>query len=461
MAGVLTNVDIAKIQVALSAIGTSLDASPGALQLLISGYALAYGLALVPAGRLGDVRSRKVMFLIGISVFLVASITCALAPNIETLVAFRILQGVAAGIQMPQALGTVQVMFSGRARAHALGTMGTVMTVSAGIAPAIGGLLIGLGGEPDGWRLNFWINVPLGVVGLILAIRTLPATPRRSGRTPRLDAIGLGLLGVATVATMLPFLSLASARSGSYWHWAWLVAAVFAAAGFVLWERRAARLDRDPAVDLALFTLPTFRSGIIVAAAYYAGVPGAILVVMLYVQASLGLGPLFAGLMMIPFSLAAGVTATVGGRLVPRFGGRALTYGLVVTVIGIGVLAATLLVPTEFRAVAMTGSLFVIGAGNGVVLATNQSMLLSRVDPTAGGVAASVSQVSQRIGNSIGITAVTAVYFAGAVVSQVQGVLTAVILVEVLILVGLIASLPTYRATYANEDPAPDAAPPG
>lgn len=139
----------------------------------------------MPAGRLGDIRSRRLLFLIGLTAFTVTSFVCAIAPSIEMLVVARFLQGVAAGIQMPQVLGLVQQMFTGAERARAFGVFGAVIGLSTAFGPTLGGLLIAIGGDQDGWRLLFWMNIPLGVVALGFAWRLLPRHTGDPARTPR------------------------------------------------------------------------------------------------------------------------------------------------------------------------------------------------------------------------------------------------------------------------------------
>src|SRR5690554_4251029 len=148
----LTIMDLSKINVGLPTIEASLGGGPTELQLIVAGYALAFGLALVPAGRLGDIGSRKTMFIIGLTSFTLASVLCALAPNIEMLAIGRILQGVAAGIQMPQVLGLIRQLFQGPERGKAFGLFGAIIGLSTAFGPTLGGLLIAIGGEADGWR---------------------------------------------------------------------------------------------------------------------------------------------------------------------------------------------------------------------------------------------------------------------------------------------------------------------
>ena len=186
----ITILDLTKVNVALPSIGSVLDADSTQLQLIVSGFVLTFGLALVPAGRLGDQRSRRVLFVVGLSLYTLTSIMCALAPTAEVLLIGRLLQGVAAGIQMPQVLGMAQELFQGKERGRAFGLFGATIGVATAFGPTLGGLLIALGGHTDGWRLIFWINVPLCLIAIALVLWLLPKTRTRSARRVELDPVG-------------------------------------------------------------------------------------------------------------------------------------------------------------------------------------------------------------------------------------------------------------------------------
>src|SRR5690606_30135305 len=133
-----------------------------------------------------------------------ASIVCALAPTIEVLVVGRLLQGVAAGIHMPQVFGLIQQLFQGAERGKAFGYFGAIVGLSAAFGPTLGGLLIAVGGEQDGWRLLFWMNVPLGILAFVFAMWRLPARQPHEPDSRDIDPIGVLLLGAAVFGLMLP-----------------------------------------------------------------------------------------------------------------------------------------------------------------------------------------------------------------------------------------------------------------
>ncbi|GAA4737171.1 MFS transporter [Amnibacterium soli] len=408
---VLTILDLSKVNVGLPSIQKALHTGPTELQIIVAGYALAFGLALVPGGRLGDVLSRKTMFLIGLAVFTLFSLLCALAPTAGILLAARFLQGVGAGLQMPQVLGLAQELYQGERRARALGVYGASVGLGTALGPTIGGALILLGGPVDGWRFIFWMNVPLGLVLLVLAARVLPGKHATSeGKS--LDPIGVGLLGLTVVAFMLPFVLTTGQGHDAPARWFSLVAAAGLLAGFLAWERRYAARGRTPAVDVGLFGRASYRNGLIVATFWFAAGPATFLLNTLLLQEGLGLEPVFAGMVTIPFALASAASSYAAGRLVNRYGRALVVVGLVVAAVGFGLsLTAAVLAPPALVPWLMAAGLLVAGAGGGSVVSPNQTLTLSEVPVAEGGVAGSVAQVGQRVGTAIGVAGASAVFF--------------------------------------------------
>ena len=408
---VLTILDLSKVNVGLPSIERALHTGPTELQIIVAGYALAFGLALVPGGRLGDLYSRKAMFLAGLVVFTLFSLVCALAPNAAVLLVARFLQGIGAGLQMPQVIGLVQQLYQGEARARRLGVYGAAVGFGTAFGPTIGGALIALGGEQQGWRYIFWMNVPLGVLLLVLAARLLPGGAMRRQRQA-LDPVGVVLLGVTVVAFMLPFVLTTGQRGDSPLRWVALPVAVVMLVAFVLWERRYRAGGRTPAVDVGLFRRASYRNGLLVATAWFAAGPATFLLNTLYLQEGLGLAPVLAGMVTIPFALASAVSSLLAGRWISRFGRALVVGGLVVAAIGFLLsLAAAVLTPPALTPWLMAAALLVAGAGGGSVVSPNQTLTLSEVPVEEGGVAGSMAQVGQRVGTAAGVAGASAVFF--------------------------------------------------
>lgn len=383
------------------------------MQLIVAGYALTFGLALVPAGRYGDLHSRRRMFLIGLGVFAAASLACTVAPTPAALVAARLLQGVAAGILMPQVLGLIQALFTGPDRGRAFGVFGAVIGLSVAFGPTLGGLLIALGGPDLGWRLIFLINVPLVAMVFPLAFRLLPRSQPHAEGPRDLDPIGTVLLGVTTVTLMLPFVFTTGSDADDPARWWWLGACAAAAAAFVLWERRYAASGRAPVVDFALFRIGGYRNGILLASCYFGAMPAMFLGTTLFVQQGLGYPPVVAGLVSVPFALASAATSAWSGRVVDRLGRPVVIGGLVCALVGISATAAAgFLLPVDAAPWVMAATLGLAGAGGGAVIAPNQTMTLEDVPVLQGGLAGSIGQVGQRVGTAIGIAMATAVFYA-------------------------------------------------
>lgn len=409
----ITILDLSKVNVALPSIETAFDAASTELQLIVSGYVLTFGLVLVPMGRLGDQRSRRALFIIGLSLFTVTSAVCALAPNTTVLLIGRLVQGVAAGIQMPQVLGLIQQLFQGKERGRAFGLFGATIGVATAFGPTLGGLMIALGGATDGWRYIFWMNIPLCLAAIALAVWMLPATRTKSHRRLELDPIGVLLFGLAVLALMWPFLFTTGSPADDPRRWWLLVAFVLFAAAFVAWERRYAASGKRPLIPFGLFRISSYRNGTLLQTAYFTAAPAMFLLTTLYLQGGVGLHPLYAGMVTIGFALASAVSSWIGGNLVVRYGRPVVVWGLVgVLVCVVGLAATALYSHPDATAWIMAGVMVIGGLGGGLVISPNQTLTLGDIPPKQGGVAGSVGQLGQRIGTAVGTAVALSLFYA-------------------------------------------------
>ncbi|ANY08704.1 MFS transporter [Pseudonocardia sp. HH130630-07] len=452
VAGFMSLLDVSIVNVALPSMQAGLDASAAQVSWVVSGYALTFGLVLVAAGRLGDDRGRRRMFLLGLALFTLTSAVAGFAPTPEVLVVVRLAQGAAAGLLSPQVVGFIQDLFRGPERGTAFGMFGAVVGISTAVGPLLGGLLLAWTGTADGWRWVFFVNIPIGVAALVYAARVLPSDgAARAARRP-LDLVGVVLLGVAVVTLMLPLVLSEQDPAGAPW-WLLAVSAVTTVA-FAGWERRAKRVHGHPLIDGALLRTRSYATGVVLGMTYFAGFTSIFFVLTLYLQNGLGYTPLQTGLALTPFALGSAVTSALGGRLVERFGRPMVVIGLAVVLAGLVAtdvalsLAAGDPVATGW---ALAGTLLVAGAGGGLVVAPNQTLALSEVPSTSGGTAAGVLQTGQRIGTAVGLSAVGAVFFGrlsatGDWASAIsRGLLITVGLVAVALVVGLIDLLRSRR----------------
>jgi EmrB/QacA subfamily drug resistance transporter len=409
IAGFMTLLDVSIVNVALPAMQRGIGASAAELSWVVSGYALTFGLVLVASGRLGDDRGRKKMFMIALALFTLTSAAAGLSPEAGWLVVFRLLQGAAGGMLNPQVIGFIQQLFQGRERGRAFGLFGAAIGISTAIGPLLGGLLLQWGGETDGWRWVFYVNVPIGVVALVLGARLLPTDTVAGGERRPLDVVGAILLGGAVVSLMIPLVLSEQERSGAPW---WLIAvSVVLLVAFVLWERRARSTHGHPLVNFALLRTRSYALGTSLGLLYFAGFTAIFFVVTLFLQNGRGYTPLEAGLALTPFALGSAVSSAIGGRLVSRLGKPMVVGGLLA--VGIGLVAVDLVLRLDPAQVgwAIAGPLLLAGIGSGLVIAPNQTLALEEVPPREGGTAAGILQTGQRVGSAIGISAVGAVFF--------------------------------------------------
>ncbi|MDQ6641917.1 MAG: MFS transporter [Actinomycetota bacterium] len=404
----MTLLDVSVTNVALPSIGNATGAGPSELQWVVSGYTLAFGLVPVLAGRLGDDHGRRLMFQVGVAGFAITSALSGIAPNASLLIVARVLQGLSGGLINPQVSGLVQQLFRGPERGRAFGVLGATVGMGTALGPLVGGALIALGGPSLGWRLVFFINIPVGVLVLALARRILPE-PATVGRH-RLDVLGSVILGLATFCVLFGAVEYDALRSSAI---AWLaVPAVVLLGMFFRRERRLTRLREDPLVDLRLFRTPSYTSGVVLALLFFPAMAGLPLVLALYFQRGLGYSAIESALGVTAYAVGSAVAAPVAGRFVTRLGrplvvGAALTFGAGAVALALVARAA----PVEHATLALAGPLFVMGFGSGALITPNQALTLMDVDPVVGSTAGGVLQTSQRIGLAIGQAVIGAVFF--------------------------------------------------
>lgn len=405
----MTLVAISVINVALAAIGEGLQADSVGLQWVLAGYALAFGMVLVPAGRLGDATGRRRLLIIGVALFTIGSLVAGLAPDISALNVARIIQGAGSGLVNPQTVGLIQQHFHGEKRARAFAYLGTTVAVATAIGPVLGGFLIQMLGPEAGWRWIFFLNVPVGVLALLGAARFVPQDRIRTSRRADLDPIGTVLLTVAIAGIMLPFLE----RGASTLVWLTLPGGLLLIGAWWAWEDRYRRRGRAPMVDTTIFTNRAFRNGIAIISVYFLGSTSVWIVVPLYLQLHLHHTAFQVALIGLPSSVFAAVSSQIGGRYVLRFGRRLVICGFAVAAVAV-IATALLALAVEAGAVphwALAFTLSLVGLSQGLTISPNQTLTLNSVDPRYGGVAGGILQLGQRLGAAIGTAMIPGILF--------------------------------------------------
>ncbi|MFD7433717.1 MFS transporter [Streptomyces sp. NPDC059861] len=409
VAGFMSLLDVTIVAVALPSMQRDLHATAPAIQWVVSGYALSFALVLVTAGRVGDTIGRRRIFLIALAGFVLCSACAGAAPSIALLVVARVAQGVCAGCLAPQNSALIQQMFRGAERGRAFGLFGATVGISSAVGPVVGGLILTFADGPGGWRWIFYVNVPVGVVALILGLRLLPRTAPSGGQ--RLDLPGVALLGAGVLSLMLPLVLAESGGVRMLW-WLFPVAAAFLVA-FVHWERRVAARHGQPLLDPRLATSTRgYVTGAAIATLYFVGFSGVWLVFALFFQDGLGYSPLQSGLAVTPFAIGSAVAAAVAGRLVERLGRLLTVCGLAAVVVGLGGTALILRWAPDGTAVWLQAlALLLGGIGSGCVISPNVTMTLRDVPVRMAGAAGGALQTGQRLGGAVGTAALPGLFY--------------------------------------------------
>jgi len=392
------------VNVAMPSMQAELHASTGAIEWVVAGYGLTFATLLITAGRLGDQLGRRRMFSAGLLLFTVASLACGLSTSPEMLIAARAFQGAAAALLSTNVLSIIGVTYTGPDRLKALSIYGTVLGLAAVGGQLIGGALV----EAAGWRSIFLINVPIGIVALLVTPQLVPES--RGDRRARIDLAGTALVTVALVDIVLPLVE-GRQHGWPLWTWLCLGAAPVALAAFALHQRRLHARGGAPLLDPTLFRDRGFSAGLLTQLAFWSGQASFFLVFALYLQQGRGLGALQAGLVFTILAvsyMAASVKATA---LTTTLGRGAPAVGALTLAAGHVTLAAT--VAAGGSIAALVPALLLIGAGMGMVITPLTTTVLAGVPPEHAGAASGALSTMQQVGNAIGV-AITGIIFFGA-----------------------------------------------
>ena len=420
LVGFMSLLDVTIVNVAVPSIRAGLETSAGAVQWVVSGYALAFGMTLVAGGRLGDAHGRRRMLMIGLLGFVLSSAAAGLAPSAAAIVLARLVQGASAGLLTPQNSGLIQQLFRGDERGRAFGMFGFTVAVASGAGPLIGGLLIGALGEENGWRALFLVNVPIGVVALLLVWRLVPDNPdgRDPGRDTRVDLPGALLLGLAVVSVLYPLISL---EGGARWPLLLALSFPLLAWAFLRWEQHTVSRDHPPLLDVSLLRgLPGYANGLLVGTLYFTGFTGIFLVLSVHLQEGVGFSPLQAALLMTPFAVGSAATSPLAGRLVGRIGRRVTVLAISVMMTGTALAAWLVTSPSDALWWTLAPAMLLAGIGGGGVISPNFTLTLAEVPPQMGGAAGGALQTGQRIGSALGAALLMTVYQAAQSFASVE-----------------------------------------
>ena len=392
-------VDVSIVNVALPSMALELDASFAGLQWVVDIYALALAALLLIVGALSDVVGRRRTYLVGLAVFVAASLACGLAPSQGALLAARAVQGIGAAAMFATTIALINAAYVGPARGVAFGIWGATNGAAAAAGPIVGGLLT----QALSWRWVFFVNVPIGLIAILVARRAL-AEPRPSDGRPRIDWAGGATFTVAAAAATTALVRANDEGWTSATTLGLLAVGLVALAGFVAIEARSSA----PLLDLALLRRGRL-AGILVAAVLYSVAAFAALVyASIWLQTVLGLGAIAAGLVTLPLTALAFVVAAGAGRflhdLPPRF---VLGGGL--AVIGFGDLMQLGLGGGSSWARLLAG-LAVVGVGVGAMSPVLASAAMAAAPPERTGMAAGAVNTARQLGFALGIAVLGSVF---------------------------------------------------
>ena len=410
LASTMELLDTTIVNVALPSIEAGLGATGAQLQWMVAAYPLAFAVALITGSRLGDLWGRKTLFLVGLVGFTVMSAACGLAPTAEALILFRALQGLAAAAMIPQVLTSIQVMYAPHERAAAMGLFTGLAGVTAVVGPVLGAVLTNADIAGTGWRSIFLVNIPVGIVAIVAAVKWVPNSVAE--RRPGIDVRGVLVLAAGLLAVLYP-LTMGRELGWPVWGYALMAGGLALLASFVRAQQIAERDGREPLVALSLYTLRSFGAGSAVHGILFVAMGAVFLCQTVYLQAGLGWSVLHAGLAGMPFAVATSVFAGIGmAVLVPRIGTRVLIIGAVVWAVG-----ALLLLITVHSATADTSTwafmpgFIVSGAGFGLMVAPIGMFTITDVPVAHAGSASGLLGTTGQLSSAVGVAVLGTVFF--------------------------------------------------
>ena len=401
--------DVTIVNVAMPTLQADLNASPNKIEWVVASYVFVFAVLLLPCGRLGDILGRRKMFIWGVALFTAASGLCGFAWSIDTLIAARVLQGVGAAMMSPQAMALIPVLFPPKERGAAFSFFALAAGLASVSGPIIGGLLISGNIFGLDWRPIFLVNLPVGIVTVLLALRLVPDVPGNRGIG--FDGIGVVLAGLALFSILLPLVE-APGIGWKLWMWPFVIAAPLLAVGFVLWEKRQAAREQPQLVPIVLLGRKSFLAGSFLVGLLFSGVPGFFLVMAIYLQDGFGLTPLWSGLTVTPFSIGILLASPVSNKLGNHYLRARVITGALILALAQVVLHFVVLSQTDtYSWIAYAPVLFCAGFGLGSTAGPLFQIALSGATGENSGSASGASRAIQQVGSAFGIAIMGGIFF--------------------------------------------------
>jgi EmrB/QacA subfamily drug resistance transporter len=441
------------VNVALPSIQKDLRMSVSQLEWIVTAYALTFAALMLTGGKLADLFGRRLLFMVGLGVFTAASLACGLAPNAGFLIGARIVQGAGAALMNPSTLSIISATFAPRQRATAIGIWAGTSALALAIGPLVGGLLT----EHVNWNWIFYVNIPVGLLGLVVARLAIDES-RDTSKVQRLDFPGL-----ATSALGLFALTYGLTEGNAYGWSSPRIIVSFAVAiaslvGFVLLEQH----QRLPMLDLSLFRNPTFAGANVIAMMVSLAMFGVFFFVSLFVQQILGFSPVQAGAIFLPMTILIVFVAPIAGRLTDKVGARWL-LGSGMTLVGISLLLFSRMQP-GWNFWNLLPEMVIGGLGMAITMTPMTAAAMGAVPVDKAGVGSGVLNTFRQVGGSLGIAlmgAILAIYTTAPLRSPlhtqqfVQGLHHALLVSAGIAFTAAIIGVATVRKTRHADVPVP------
>ncbi|MDF2991745.1 MAG: permease of the major facilitator superfamily [Microbacterium sp.] len=430
------------VTVSLPTLRAQFGADDVTLELVVAGYGIPFAVLLILGGRLGDRFGRHRLFVVGMGLFLLSAVACALAPSMATLIAARIVQGVGAALCTPQVLGTIQATSNGAARTRAIAAFGASGGIGAAVGQVAGGALASTSfGPVPGWRAVFVVVALVAVAAIVLA----PLAPRsRAHEVVAIDLVGTAALavGILSASVALTF--------GPALGWAWPVWAAVVVAGVALWamwrhQDAVERAGRVPLLPPSVLRLRPLQLGLLAAALFFTGYSAILYVFPRAVEDGGGLTSLEAGLALLPFAMVFAVVSLLVARIQVRLGDDTLVWGVgiqVVALVGMGLTIALAWGPGI--GLWLQPALVLLGVGQALIFSPLTQLVVREVPVEAAGLSGGMFSTAQQLALSFGVILIGGVVTATGITGRTE--LAAGLLLDVGLAVGVLVVALVLRA---------------
>lgn len=406
-APLLSVIDVFIINVAIPSIKSGIHASNAEIQLMIAGYLLGYASFMITSSRLGDHFGRKKIFFIGMLAFTISSCLCGMAVSPLQLNIFRVLQGVSAALMIPQTLSYMQIIFpEHKERTKAVGFYGITLGIASILGQFLGGYLSELHLFMDGWRLIFFINLPVGILALIATARYLKETP--GNRTKRFDYGGVVILTAALVALIYPLIQ-GREQGWPAWSFVLLLVSVLLFIWFIYNQRQKLAIGKNPLIDLRLFKIKDFNIGLLAVSFYFMMHTSYLLIATIYMQNGLHVSAFHTGLYFVVFGSLFTLSSLLAIKLVPEYGKRVLQAGILIISMAFVSQLIYIVVPVNDLHIYLVMSMY--GMGAGLVLPSLMTIALKSIPVEFAGAASGVYSTSQQAASAVGISLIGGLFF--------------------------------------------------